>query len=265
MGGIRRGWNVRRSVCGGIVASALVFVVAGCQEGVIPVDPAASPPAAAGAGTTGPGTTGPAAQPTQATVAPARILHAGDYVLTAGEETAGFESSGGADEDSDSSAIRAQVAACVGVPDYNPSPPSDETTGDTFTNTEESDFQAISRAKILPESQIRQNAEIVTSPGFGDCYRTALEDQLAGEDENGFTYEIVAVETPPPPRGATALVRTSMGITDEYGTYGYVFDTIYFYVGQVAVELDVTNIQDVPPPVIEQGLIDQIADKLTDQ
>ncbi|CAI7981004.1 MULTISPECIES: hypothetical protein [unclassified Parafrankia] len=68
-----------------------------------------------------------------------------------------------------------------------------------------------------------------------------------------------------PAAGATALVRTSMGITDEYGTYGYVFDTIYFYVGQVAVELDVTNIQDVPPPIIEQGLIDQIADKLTNQ
>nr|WP_230203148.1 hypothetical protein [Parafrankia discariae] len=207
-----------------------------------------------------------AAPPARVAVAPTRDLHAADYVLTAGEETAGFESSGGADdENSDSSAIRAQVAACVGVPDYNPSPPSDETTGDTFTNTEESDFQAISRAKILSESQIRQNAEIVTSSGFGDCYRTALEDQLAGEDENGFTYEIVAVETPPPPQGATALVRTSMGITDEYGTYGYVFDTIYFYVGQVAVELDVTNIQDVPPPVIEQGLIDQIAAKLTDQ
>ncbi|MEX5634930.1 hypothetical protein [Parafrankia sp. FMc2] len=245
---------------GGIVASVLAVMAAGCQEGSLAVvsstTPVATPPAA----------TTPTGAPAQAIDTPARDLRAGDYVLTAGPETAGFESSGGADDpDSGSSAMRAEIAACVGVPGYDPPPPSDETTGDTFTNIEESDFQAISRAQILPAEQISENAEIVTSPRFADCYRGALEEQLAGEDASGFTYEIVAVETPSPPPGATALVRTSMGITDEYGTYGYVFDAVYFYVGQVAVELEVHNIQDVPPPAVEQGLIDQIADKLTNQ
>ncbi|WP_313954584.1 hypothetical protein [Frankia sp. EI5c] len=246
-------------------------MVTGCQEGVIPIDPAAQPSATAVPGAPGaPGPADPSApashQSRPATAATARELHAGDYVLTAAEETASFENSGGTDdENSDSAAVRAQVAACVGVPDYNPSPPLDETSGDTFTSLEESGFQATSRARILPARQISEDAQIVTSPDFGDCYRLAMEEQLAGADENGYTYEIVAVETPPTPRGATALVRTSMGVSDGYGTYGYVFDTIYFYVGQVAVELDVMNIQDVPPRDVEQGLIDQIAGKLTNQ
>ncbi|MEX5632976.1 hypothetical protein [Parafrankia sp. FMc2] len=259
---MRRGRNIVRSVSGGIAASALAVLVAGCQEGSLAIPPAT---ATASPGVAPVAATGPAVPPTQA-AAPARDLQASDYVLTAAPETAGFESSGGADEpDSDGTAIRAEIAECVGVPGYDPPPPSDETTGDTFTSTEESEFQAFSRAKILPAGQISQNAEIVSSPLFGDCYRGALEEQLAGTNENGLTYEIVAVETPPTPRGTTALVRTTMGITDEYGTYGYVFDTIYFYVGQVAVELDVTNVGDVPPPDIEQGFIDQIAGKLTNQ
>ncbi|WP_018638373.1 hypothetical protein [Parafrankia elaeagni] len=264
MGGRRRDRSVFRSVSGGIVASVLAVMAAGCQEGSLAALPATTPTTAPVAAP--PATTAPTAAPAQATGTPAEDLRAGDYVLTAGPETVDFESSGGADDpDSDSSAMRAEIAACVGVPGYDPPPPSDETTGDIFTNIEESDFQAISRAKILPAEQISENAEIVTSPRFADCYRGALEEQLAGEDSSGFTYEIVAVETPSPPPGATALVRTSMGITDEYGTYGYVFDTVYFYVGQVAVELEVHNIQDVPPPAVEQGLIDQIADKLTNQ
>ncbi|OHV49016.1 hypothetical protein BCD48_14165 [Pseudofrankia sp. BMG5.36] len=250
------GRRVRRAVCGGLVAAALAVVGTACQDGAVVADPAAASPAV----------TAPASPSASPTAVPARQLRAGDYVLTAGPETEGFESSGGVeDEDPGNSAMRAEIAACVGVNDFNPPAPSDETNGDTFVSTEESEFQASSRAKILPAEQIRQNARIVSSPRFGDCYRAALEEALAGEDANGFTYEIVAVETPAPPRGATAFVRTSMGVTDANGTYGYVLDTVYFYAGQVAVELQVTNVQDVPPPTTEQGLIDQIAGKLTDQ
>ncbi|OHV32112.1 hypothetical protein BCD49_30790 [Pseudofrankia sp. EUN1h] len=247
---------MRRAVCGGLAAAALAVVATACQDGGLTAAPAATSPAVSA----------PVSAPAPTTAAPARQLRAGDYVLTAGAETEGFESSGGVeDEDPGNSATRAEIARCVGVNDFNPPAPSDETNGDTFVNTEESEFQASSRAKILPAEQIRQNAEIVTSPRFGDCYRGGLEKALAGADSSGFTYEIVSVETPAPPRGATAFVRTSMGVTDENGTYGYVVDTVYFYVGQVAVELQVTNVQDVPPPTTEQGLIDQIADKLTDQ
>lgn len=251
------GRRARQAVGGGIVAAALAVGTAACQEGGAAADAVVSAaPATASA---------PVIPSAPVTTAPARVLRAGDYILTAGAETVGFESSGGVEDDSSDPSMRAEVAACVGVRGYNPPAPSDQTSGDTFVSTEESEFQASSRAKILPAAQISQDAQIVSSPRFGDCFRGALEKAVAGEDSQGFTYEIVAVETPPPPRGATAFVRTSMGITDENGTYGYVLDTVYFYVGQVAVELQVTNVQDVPPPTIEQGLIDQIARKLTNQ
>ncbi|MBL7501341.1 hypothetical protein I6A84_22025 [Frankia sp. CNm7] len=255
-----RGFGVRRTVRGGVVAAAaaLALLATGCQEGEIPTGPGATPPPATGQAAP------PSAEPTEDGVPD---LFAADYVLAAGPETEGFESSGGVvDEDADASLTRREVAECVGVADFNPSEPFDESQGDTFTYVEESEFQATSRAKILPEVEILQYEAIVTNPAFGDCYRGALEERLAGaESPDGFTYEIVAVETPPPPRGATALIRTSMGISDEFGTYGYVFDTVYFYVGNVAVELEVHNIADVPPPTIEQGMIDQIAGKLADQ
>ncbi|ONH59035.1 hypothetical protein CcI49_17965 [Frankia sp. CcI49] len=265
MGSIRQGWGGRRPVLGAIAASALAAVLTGCQEGSLTLSTPTTSPTAGPA--TKPAPTGPETPSTQVNATPASQLSAADYVLAAGPETAGFESSGGADDpDSDGdSAIETAVATCAGFPEYNPPEPSDETTGDLFTSTEESDFQAVSRAKILPASQIRQNAEIVTSPLFGDCYRAALEEQFAGPDANGYTYELVAVETPPPPPGATALIRTSLGVTDQYGTYGYVRDTLYFYVGEVAVQLEVINVQNVPPPDIEQGFVDQIADRLTNQ
>jgi len=256
VGGIGSGRRMRRAVCGGAVAAAIAVAGTACQSG----------DGTAGAAAASPAASAPASPAAPSTVAPARQLRAADYLLTAGPETTGFESSGGVeDEDPGDSATRAEVAACVGVSNFNPPAPSDESNGDTFVSTEESEFQASSRAKILPAAQIQQNAAVVTNARFGDCYRAGLEKSLAQQDTGEFTYEIVDVQAPPAPRGATAFVRTSMGISDENGTYGYVFDTFYFYVGQVAVELQVTNLQDVPPPTIEQGLIDQIAAKLTNQ
>ncbi|OAA24370.1 hypothetical protein UG55_103014 [Frankia sp. EI5c] len=259
MGGIRRRRGALRAVSGGIAAAALAVTVAGCQEGTLTLPDTAAPTASA------PAATGPAAPSERPTGAPARELRANDYLLTAGPETADFERSGAAGQSEQDSSMRAEVAACVGVPGYDPPPPSDEATGDRFANIEESDFTASSRAKILPAEQIRQDAEIVTNPRFGDCFRGSLEEQLAGAGTDDISYEIVAVETPTPPRGVTALVRTSLGISDQYDTYGYVYDTFYFYVGRVAVELTVINVQNVPPRTIEQGFIDQIAEKLTHQ
>ncbi|KPM51358.1 hypothetical protein CcI49_15600 [Frankia sp. CcI49] len=260
MSGLRRVRNVRRSVVGAIAAWALALLFSGCQEGGLVIAPPTTPAATPSVATAAPAT-GPAAP---ATGAPARDLRAGDYVLTAAPETAGFESSGGAD-DPDSSLIRGEVAECVGITGYDPTPPADETAGDTFFNTDANEIQASSHAKVLSASQIQQNADIVTSPLFGDCFRGALEEQLAGEQSEELTAEVVAVDTSFLPRGCTALVRTSMSITDQTGTYSYIFDTVYFYVGQVAVELTVTNIQDDPPQDTEQGFIDQIAGKLTNQ
>ncbi|EFC81796.1 hypothetical protein [Parafrankia sp. EUN1f] len=259
MSGLRRIRSVRRSVVGAIAAWALALLFSGCQEGGLVIAPPTTPPAVTAAPATG-----PAASATPTTGTPARNLRATDYVLTAAPETAGFESSGGAD-DPDSSLIGGEVAECVGIAGYDPSPPSDETAGDTFFNTDANEIQATSHAKILSASQIQQNTDIVTSPHFADCFRGALEEQLAGEQSEELTAEVVAVDTSFLPRGCTALVRTSMSITDQTGTYDYIFDTVYFYVGQVAVELTVTNIQDVPPQDTEQGFIDQIAGKLTNQ
>ncbi|WP_238428518.1 hypothetical protein [Frankia nepalensis] len=239
-------------VLGGIVASVLAVGIAGCQEEELPTSPA---------------TPGPSAAPTaQATAASAPNLVAADYVLTAGPETEGFSGSGGVEEDPADAAALAQVAECVGVPGYEPPEPFDEANGDTFVSDEDLMIEVSSRAKILTEDEVALGERIVTYPTFGDCMREMLETSLADAQTDEVSYEIVAVETPEPPRGATALVRVSMGVTDETGeTFGFVLDTVYFYVGNVAAQLNLQSVDNAMSPTVEQAMIDQIADKLTNQ
>jgi hypothetical protein len=196
---------------------------------------------------------------------PAASLDAADYVLTGGTETVGFTGATGTDDDDDpDSTVR--IAECVGVTDYLVVDPFDRAIGDTFTSDRDLMIQVDSKVKVVGAEQIARDTRIVTDPGFGACYQRELESQLASSPrDDGTTYEVVAVETPTPPRGATALVRVSMRISAGSGSYGFVFDAVYVYAGQVEVLLDYQNLDNAPPRAGEQAMVDQITAKLARQ
>ncbi|MBX6390415.1 MAG: hypothetical protein IRZ08_15715 [Frankia sp.] len=262
MRGIGWGRRLGRAGCAGLAAVVLAVGVAACDG---------KSGSGTGSGKTTIGKTrpdsdgpssgvggNPSASPTPSQ------LRAADFVLTAGPATAGFTGAPGSPSDDGDDSARIAAAECVGV-DYVPAQETDRAAGDTFVSREDQLVQVSSEAKILPASDVAISAQIVTDPAFGDCFWQQLENTLASAADDRVEYEIVAVETPPAPDGATALIRVSLGITDDTGTYGFVLDTIYFYVGQVAVQLQYQNVGNIPPADVEQAMVDQIAGKLAAQ
>lgn len=252
-----QGWGrrSRRGAYVGVAVTAMAVLAAGCQsDGGAAIAP---PPASTSAVST-PATTAP---PTT----PARDLAAADYVLTAGSETEGFDGSGGADEDSTDPAARARIAACVGVPNYNPPEPFDRSSGDTFVGQQDQMIQVSSQAKILPAAQIQQDASIVTNPRFADCMRTEIVSSIGDQPINGETYKILSVRSLSHPDGVTAFFRTTMEVSNADSTERFYMDVAYFYGGQVAVELDFQDFGSPMPAATEQAMAAQITDKLTSQ
>ncbi|MBL7490387.1 hypothetical protein I6A60_33950 [Frankia sp. AgB1.9] len=252
-----QGWGrrLRRGAYVGVAATAMAVLAAGCQGGGGPT--IAPAPEVTSTVTAPVVTTPPATAP--------QDLKATDYVLTAGPETEGFDGSGGADEDTTDPAARARIAACVGVPGYNPAEPFDRSSGDTFVSQQDQMIQASSQAKILSAAQVRQDASIVTNPRFADCMRAELVSSIGDKPIGGETYKILSVRSLSHPDGITAFFRTTMEVSNADTTQRFFMDVAYFYVGQVAVELDFQDFGSPMPAATEQAMAAQITDKLTNQ
>lgn len=248
----------------GVAAIAVVMLVAAC--GSDSSDVAAAAP-------TGAATTSASPIPTEPPPA------AADFVLTEGAETVGYTA--GATPDSDGGTGNtgnqsddgdepdmAEVAQCLGVDPivFDDGTTIDEATGADFTY-DFGDFPTVSsESHVAPTETIAAQADVVADPGFGSCFGGALADQLQAEGaKTGVSYEIVAIESVPPPPGSNGAVRMSFGISADGQSFGFVLEAVYLFRGQVGVFLTFLNQDNVTPPGDVALMVSQIDAKLDQQ
>ncbi|WP_051105811.1 hypothetical protein [Parafrankia discariae] len=243
---------------GGLALAAVALVVASCQSGgdgtagIVPAVTSAPP--------------GPSQAPVVSRTSAGPALRAEDYVLTEGAVTAGFTASPADPESNSDDLTMVQVAQCLGVPAEQFSDEHlDTADGPDFTNDVDELVTISSSAEIVSEAKVASDLEILKNPRFAECFGRAIQAEFDADSGSGAKVEIVAAESPPPPAGANALLRISMGVTAGGETVGLVLDNVFFFEGQVEVIVNYSNVDNAPSGDHLQRITDQISGKLQNQ
>ncbi len=195
-------------------------------------------------------------------------LHAGDYVLTEGPETAGFNASTSLDNRGALSvAAMTGFASCVGRPGADPRvEPLDSAKGPYFATNDNLVFMG-SVAAVYPAEVITEAVRIAADPSFPSCVGDLLKRGYteAADLPEGSTFTVLSTTRRTPPAGVTALTRVKASMTLDGPAVPMTFDVMFVFAGQVQSSFLVGRVFDAPDQAIVNRVAKQIVRKTANQ
>ncbi len=194
------------------------------------------------------------------------ILHARDYVLTQGPETAGFILNTSPDKQSNPQISEKKLAACLGVPLADVQDRATDSAEGPYLSSADRLTIVGSDAEIAPAADVTRDAATFTraqTPGcFGQLFFPSFQEELAGSGERA---TLNSSRSLPPPAGATNALRMVMTLTTGKTHVPLTLDLIFIMSGRVESSVMVIQVNGVPDATLEQNLTRQVAGKVARQ
>ncbi len=195
-------------------------------------------------------------------------LHAGDYVLTEGPETAGFNANTSLDNRGALSvAAMTSFASCMGRSGTDPRiEPLDSAKGPYFSTSDNLVFMG-SVAAVYPADVITQAVRITAEPSFPPCVGSLLKRGYteAADLPDGSTFTVLSTSVRKPPAGVTALTRVKVSMTLDGPAVPMTFDLMFVFSGQVQSSFVVGRVFDEPDQAVVNRVARQIVRKVANQ
>ncbi len=195
-------------------------------------------------------------------------LHAGDYVLTEGPETTGFNTNMSLDNRGALSvAAMTDFASCMGRSGTDPRiEPLDSAKGPYFSTSDNLVFMG-SVASVYPAAVITEAVRVTTEPSFPACVGSLLKRGYteAADLPEGSTFTVLSTSVRKPPAGVTAMTRVKVSMTLDGPPVPMTFDLMFVFSGQVQSSFVVGRVFNEPDQAVINRVARQIVRKVTNQ
>jgi hypothetical protein len=195
-------------------------------------------------------------------------LHADDYVLTEGPETAGFSASTSLDNRGALSVVgMTGFAACMGTSATGPNAePLDSAKGPYFATSDNQVFMG-SVAAVYPAEVIAGAVRVAAEPSFPACVGQLLKRAYpdAAGLPAGSTFTIVSASARRPPPGVTAATRVKATMTVDGPPVPMTFDLMFVFSGRIHSSFAVGRVFGDPDQAVVNRAARQITNKIASQ
>ncbi len=206
------------------------------------------------------------AQASAPAAAAAPILHAGDFVLTQGPETAGFILDTSPDKQANPQIAESKIASCLGVPLADIQDHATEMTDGPYFSSTDGLTTVASQAEIAPAADVTRDAAILTRAQAPTCFgQLFFQSFQEGVATTGAHATLNSTRSLTPPTGATGAIRMSVTVTANGKRVPVTIDIIIIMSGRVESSLLVIQVNGLPDPTREQNLTRQVAGKVARQ
>jgi hypothetical protein len=193
-------------------------------------------------------------------------LHAHDYVLTEGPETAGFIPGTPLDSLPPPQISESTLAACLGIPTTDLHDHTADSANGPYLTSIDRLTTIGSNAMIVPASEMTRDTAILsraqTPACFGRMLFPAIKDGLDEVSADSAHATLDATSSPPPPTGATGMIRMIIMVTGNDTRIPITLDFIVIMSGRVESYIAITQANSTPAPALEQNITRQVAEKI---